>query len=99
MKQTLIISISLIFLSCGAVSDRDKNFINTNIALHNATFGLNHKLDSLDGKTKYVDTMAKIDIGYYPPADPDLTYEKFIEYCQKEKVDPVMFSKLLIEKK
>lgn len=90
------------------MSLNDKLFIDTQIALHNAKFGLQYQTDSIDRRTelmtgymrlgnteasanKYVDSINKEiykkdeNWRYNPTSDPYLTFEKFMDYCEKNK--------------
>ena len=51
MKKLLFLL--FVFSACNTgVSEQDKAYIKSQITLHNSTFGLQYKLDSLDRRTK-----------------------------------------------
>ncbi len=92
MKRALmILSVAIVF-SCNSnsISDKDKELIKLNVALHNSTVGLDMKLRGYKADTTLV--------GYNPNGDPDLTYDKLIDFCKKKGHDPVLFAKTLTTK-
>ncbi len=88
----MVLSIVLIY-SChsNSLSEKDKELIKLNVALHNSTVGLDMKLRGFN-----VDTTL---VGYNPNGDPDLTMEKLLEYCKKNNINALEFSKNILTTK
>ncbi|MDB5200583.1 MAG: hypothetical protein JWO92_2546 [Chitinophagaceae bacterium] len=101
MKKLLYTCLMIITLvACKhKLSERDKSYIETVIGVHEMTVGLQYRLDSLSyGKQglDYNNSQHMRDLHPYDPhTDPNLTYEKFIGYCEKNKLDPIKEAKYL----
>ena len=121
MKKVLgIILVVLLFISCKEkISTADKLFIESQITLHNSTFGLQFESDSIDRRSELMSAYMRLgnsesegkryadsinneiykkdnDKEYNPQSDPHLTFEKFMDYCKKNKYQtPVEQAKFL----
>jgi hypothetical protein len=100
MKKILLIAI-VFATSCNSnVSEKDKEYINSQITLHNTSVGLDYKMRNAGNPSVESDTnMIKSGVNYEPNFDPNLTYERFINYCTKEKLNPLDVAKKLSIKK
>jgi hypothetical protein len=99
MKKIFIV-IALFAISCkSGISDKDKTYIDGQIALHNATVGLQYKLRNASDPNVSSDTnMIKSGVNYEPDFDPNLTYERFVNYCTSNKKNPVEVAEHLTTK-
>jgi hypothetical protein len=98
MKKIIIIA--LFATSCkSGISEKDKNYINGQIVLHNTTVGLQYKLKNATDPNVNSDTnMIKSGVNYEPDFDPNLTYERFVNYCISQKKNPIEVAEHLTTK-
>lgn len=90
-KNILVLIIIFHFVSCKSnLSQHDTAEIKSQIALHNATVGLQMKINRASIDSTH---------GYFPNLDSDLTYDKFMNWCKENDRDPLRESEALTTNK
>ena len=79
MKYLILLSICFMAISCSnTLSQKDTDFIGAKITLHNALSYSRFVNDSISGKR---DTMIF--------SNPQLTVERYLDYCKAHNLDPI----------
>lgn len=92
--KTIILFCFIVIAAVGCsnkLSDRDKDYIKAVIGNHETTVGLKYRLDSVSHRL----TVKDLHLPYTLHNDPDLTYDKFMDYCKEKNIDPVAAAKVL----
>jgi hypothetical protein len=90
MKHFFSFLLIAFFISCSSeITEKEKKGIELQITLHNASVGVEMKLRGMTAKEGEL---------YNPNSDPNLTYDKLIQFCKEKGHDPVLFAKTLTTK-